>query len=317
MKQFRFTDSDGLDISCYKWTPNNDEVKGVVQIAHGMTETVLRYDEFAQKLCDAGYIVYAHDHRGHGLTAVSKELLGYVADDDGFNWMVKDIKELTDIIKEENPGKSVILFGHSMGSFLSQRYAQLYGNGISALILSGTNGKPKRYTKLGIAVAKIEMQIRGRKAKSKLMDNLSFGDFNSKFKPTRTGFDWLCSVEEEVDKYRENEYCGFICTTSFYYDLVKGLWEIHEKENLKSIPKELPIYIFAGDRDPVGYEGVGIVNLYETYNGLGIQDLEYKLYKDGRHEMLNEYNKETVIDDIIKWIDKRTEVFGELTIDVI
>ena len=305
MKQFSFIDSEGLNISCYKWVPDNEEVKGVVQIAHGMAETVLRYDEFAKKICDAGYIVYAHDHRGHGGTAISKELLGYIAEVDGFNWMVKDIKELTDIIKKENPGKRVILFGHSMGSFLSQRYAQLYGNEIDALILSGTNGKPKNYTKVGLTVAKIEMQIRGRKAKSTLMDKLSFGDFNSKFKNTRTGFDWLCSVEEEVDKYIENEYCGFICTTSFYYDLVKGLWKIHEEENLKAIPKELPIYIFAGDKDPVGYEGKGIVNLYETYKSLNIKDVEYKLYKDGRHEMLNEHNKYEVMDDVIKWIDKK------------
>ena len=305
MKKFKFIDSEGLEISCYKWVPEKSEVKGIVQIAHGMTETALRYDEFAKELCKSGYIVYAHDHRGHGNTAVSKELFGYIADEDGFNWMVKDIKELTDIIKKENPGKSVILFGHSMGSFLSQRYAEIYGDEIDVLILSGTNGKPKLYTKLGIVVSNIEMKLRGRKAKSKLMDKLSFGGFNSKFKNPRTPFDWLCSVEDEVDKYLKNEYCGFICTTSFYYDLVKGLWEIHKEENLKKIPKDLPIYIFAGDRDPVGYEGKGIINLYETYKSLNIKDVEYKLYKDGRHEMLNEYNKFEVMNDIIKWIDKR------------
>lgn len=307
MEKFTFKDTEGVTISCYKWRPKNGQVKGVVQIAHGMTETALRYNEFAEKICDAGYIVYAHDHRGHGTTALSKDLLGYIADEDGFHWMVKDIKELTDIIKKENPGMPVTLFGHSMGSFLSQRYAQLYGNEIDALILSGTNGRPKTYTKFGISVAKIEMQIRGRKAKSTLMDKLSFGDFNSKFKPNRTGFDWLCSVNEEVDKYMANEHCGFICSTSFYYDLVKGLWKIHEEENMNLIPKNLPVYIFAGDKDPVGYEGRGIINLYEKYKALNIEDLEYKLYKDGRHEMLNEHNKQLVMNDVINWIDKRIE----------
>lgn len=305
MKKFTFKDSGGVDISCYKWSPESGDVKGIVQIAHGMAETSLRYDEFARKLSNEGYIVYAHDHRGHGNTALSKELLGYIADEDGFNWMVKDIKELTDIIKEENPGKSIILFGHSMGSFLSQRYVELYGNEIEGLILSGTNGKPKSYTKFGILVSKVEMRIRGRKAKSNLMDKLSFGDFNNKFKPTRTPFDWLCSVEEEVDKYIENEECGFICKTSFYYDLVKGIWDIHKEENLKKIPKNLPILIFAGDKDPVGYQGKGIINLYEKYKEINIKDVEYKLYKDGRHEMLNEYNKFEVMNDVIQWIDKK------------
>ena len=147
------------------------------------------------------------------------------------------------------------------------------------------------------------MKIRGREAKSELMDKLSFGSFNNKFKPTRTNYDWLCSVDEEVDKYIDSEYCGFICTTSYYYDLIRGLWKINEKENLNKIPKDLPVYIFAGDKDPVGDFGKGIINLYECYKALGIKDLKYKLYKNGRHEMLNENNKDEVIEDILNWIN--------------
>ncbi|SLK19826.1 Putative Hydrolase, alpha/beta fold family [Clostridium chauvoei JF4335] len=300
-----FKDKEGVNISYYKWTPDIENVRGVIQIAHGMTETAIRYDYFAKRLCEKGYVVYAHDHRGHGDTAKMREDLGYIADNDGFYWMINDIKELTDIIKEENKGKKLILFGHSMGSFLSQRYFQLYGNGIDALILSGSNGKPKNITKLGAIVARIEMKIKGRKAKSKLMDKLSFGGFNKNFKPNRTEYDWLCSVEEEIDKYIEDEKCGFICSTSFYYDLIKGLWDIHKKENLRSMPKDIPIYIFAGDKDPVGYFGEGIVNLYKTFKSIGIKDVEYKLYKNGRHEMLNENNKDEVIFNIIKWLDSK------------
>lgn len=300
-----FKDKEGVNISYYKWTPDIENVRGVIQIAHGMTETAIRYDYFAKRLCEKGYVVYAHDHRGHGDTAKTREDLGYIADNDGFYWMINDIKELTDIIKEENKGEKLILFGHSMGSFLSQRYFQLYGNGIDALILSGSNGKPKNITKLGAIVARIEMKIKGRKAKSKLMDKLSFGGFNKNFKPNRTEYDWLCSVEEEIDKYIEDEKCGFICSTSFYYDLIKGLWDIHKKENLRSMPKDIPIYIFAGDKDPVGYFGEGIVNLYKTFKSIGIKDVEYKLYKNGRHEMLNENNKDEVIFNIIKWLDSK------------
>ncbi|AYE35408.1 alpha/beta hydrolase [Clostridium septicum] len=302
MENFIFRDKEGLDINYYKWSPDVDEVKGIIQIAHGMTETALRYDYFAKKLTKEGYIVYAHDHRGHGDTAKSKENLGYVADDEGFYWMVNDIKELNDIIKKENPNKKVVLFGHSMGSFLSQRYFQLYGDKIDGLILSGSNGRPKNITKLGILVAKLEMTIKGRKAKSRLMDKLSFGDFNNNFKPNRSNYDWLCSVEEEVDKYIQDEKCGFICSTSFYYDLIRGLWDIHKEENLNGVPKNKPVYIFSGDKDPVGYFGVGVKNLYETLKRNGVSDIEYKLYENGRHEMLNEKNKDEVILDIIDWI---------------
>lgn len=304
-KNFKFKDKEDLEINCYKWTPDNDiEIKGVIQLVHGMAENITRYDYFAEKLCKDGYIVYGHDHRGHGFTA-KKNLLGYIADDDGFNWMLNDIKELTDIIKEENKDLPIILFGHSMGSFLSQRYIELYGSEIKAVILSGTNGKPSPLVKLGKAIAKFEMNRKGRKNISSKLEKLSFGSFNKHFNPVRTSYDWICSVDEEVDKYIDNKYCGFTCTSSFYYDLFNGFEDIHNKKNLNKIPKNLPIYIFAGEEDPVGNFGKGILNLYNIYKDLEIKDVEFKLYKNGRHEMLNEYNKDQVIEDILSWLKSR------------
>lgn len=304
MKKFTFIDEEGLEIVWYKWEPRGKEAKGVIQIAHGMTETALRYDYFAERLSDEGFVVYANDHRGHGYTAKCIEELGYVADSEGFNLKVRNMKQLTDMIKKENDDLPIILFGHSMGSFLSQKYVQLYGGEINGLILSGSNGKPYAYTKLGIVVSKIEMMLRGRKAKSKLMDKLSFGNFNSTFKPNRTQYDWLCSVEEEVDKYISDDRCGFICTTSFYYDLLKGIHDIHKKGNNEKVPEYLPIYIFSGDKDPVGYFGKGVMNLYNGYKGSGVKSVKCKLYKEGRHEMLNEHNKDEVIEDILNWINE-------------
>lgn len=307
MKNFSFVDRYGKEIKYYKWS-EVENPKGIVQIVHGMTEYALRYDYFAKKLCENGYIIYAHDQRGHGETSPKDEEKGYIADDEGFDILVENVKELTDVAKKENSNLPIILFGHSMGSFVSQRYIELYGNGIDGVILSGTNGKPDRITKLGILISKIEIMLKGRKAKSKLMDKLSFGDFNSNFKPTRTDYDWLCSVNEEVDKYIESPVCGFICSTSFYYDLIRGLWKINKKENLNNIPKNLPIYIFAGDKDPVGKFGKGIVKLYDTYKSIGIYNLNYKLYSNGRHEMLNENNKDEVIKDLLDWINNKITV---------
>lgn len=304
MEKFSFIDKDGKEIKYYKWITTKN-TKGIVQIVHGMTEYALRYDYFAEKLSKNGYTVYAHDQRGHGETSLVVEERGYIADSEGFDVLVEDVKELTDIIKEENPKVPIILLGHSMGSFVTQRYIELYGDKINGVILSGTNGRPDKITKLGILISKIEIMLRGRKAKSKLMDKLSFGNFNSNFKPNRTDYDWLCSVEEEVDKYIESSMCGFICTTSFYYDLIRGLWKINKIENLRKIPKDLPIFIFAGDKDPVGKFGKGIIRLYNDYKELGIEDLKYKLYKNGRHEMLNEKNKDKVIEDLIEWINYR------------
>ncbi|MCD2503073.1 alpha/beta hydrolase [Clostridium sp. NSJ-145] len=308
-ENFKFKDSDGVELNVYKWIPDG-EIRGIVQISHGMTENVLRYDEFAKYLNNKGFIVYGHDHRGHGLTAKSKEELGYIADNEGFDWLVRDLYELMMMIKEENKGLPIYLFGHSMGSFVSQRFIELHGNEIDGVILSGSNGEPTKLTPLGILLSNIEIKLFGRKHTSKMMDKLSFGDFNRKFRPNRTPYDWLCSVEEEVDKYIDNEYCGFVCSASFYYDLLRGLKAIHKKENFNSIPKDLPIYIIAGDMDPVGFFGKGIVNLYNKLQSIGIKDVNYKLYKDKRHEILNEDNKLEVMNDVSAWLLRKLEGFS-------
>ncbi|MDI9216387.1 alpha/beta hydrolase [Clostridium tertium] len=305
MDNFVFKNKEGMDISCYKWSDNSSKPKAVIQIVHGMSEWAGRYDYFANRLVKEGYVVYAHDHSGHGKSAKSLSELGFISKENRFYSMIDDIKILNDIIKNENKEIPLILFGHSMGSFLSQRYIQMYGDTIDAIILSGSNGKPKIFTKLGLAVSKMEMLIKGNDKRSRLMDRLSFGGFNKSVKNPRTNFDWLCSDENEVDKYINDKYCGFIYPTPFYYDLINGLWDIHKNENIEKVKDlDIPIYIFAGDRDPVGYFGKGIINLYEVYKNIGVKDISYKLYKDGRHEMLNEVNKDEVISDIIKWIEK-------------
>lgn len=304
MEKYNFTNKEGSNITYYKWG-NNDNPKAIIQIVHGMSEWVGRYDYFANKLVSEGYVVYGHDHSGHGNSAKSVNDLGYISDNNIFYTMLEDIKTLNDIIKNENKNIPIVLFGHSMGSFLSQRYLEEYGNSIDALILSGSNGKPKSFTKLGLLVCKFEMLLKGKGNRSKLMDKLSFGGFNSSVKNPNTDFDWLCGNLDEVNRYVEDELCGFIYPTEFYYDLISGLMDIHKNENLEKIKElNIPIYIFAGDRDPVGYLGKGIISLYNTYKEIGVKDLEYKLYKEGRHEMLNEVNKDEVISDLLAWLKK-------------
>ncbi|MDF2884153.1 MAG: alpha/beta fold family hydrolase [Clostridiaceae bacterium] len=301
-KTFDFKDSDGVNIFVYKWIPEG-EIKGIIQIAHGMAETAARYERFAGFLTGNGYLVFANDHRGHGKTAGSVEKLGYIADDDGFNWMVKDMHELNCSIRDEYKNMPVFLFGHSMGSFLSQRYIQLYGSDLSGVILSGTNGKQGSIIDIGILIAKFEMKRHGRREKSNRLNSMSFGAYNKAFKPCRTPFDWLGRDESEVDKYINDPYCGTVFTTSFYYDLFRGLKDLYKPDNLNGISKDLPIYIMAGEMDPVGNKGKGIIKLYNMYKNLNIKDVKYKLYKDGRHEMLNEINRDEVMRDIVTWFN--------------
>nr|WP_300003374.1 alpha/beta hydrolase [Tissierella sp.] len=304
VQNFNFKTQSGTSINSYKWTPTIAP-KAIVQISHGMNEHISRYSEFAEFLAAKGYIVYGNDHLGHGDSLLEGQGLGYISDRDGFVDMVEEMKILTNLVKEEHPDLKLFIFSHSMGSFLAQRYIQLYGDEIEGVILSGTNGEPPAVLNMGIFLSSIIMKLKGRSYKSKLIDSLSFGSYNKKIQPNRTEFDWLSRDEKQVDKYIEDPLCGNLFPVSFFHDLYIGMKEIHKKENLELIPKNLSIYIFAGTGDPVGNYGKGILGLNNIYKRLGIEDVEYKLYEDGRHEMLNELNKLEVMTDVLNWLETR------------
>ncbi len=300
---FSFKDEDGLEIFVYKWSQeNNKKAKAVLQISHGMAETAARYEKLSEELTKEGYIVYANDHRGHGKTAKEVDKLGDLGEN-GFDAMVYNMHQLTEIIKKENPKLPIFLLGHSMGSFLTQRYICLYGKELKGAILSGTNGSIGVMADVARIIAKREIKRIGRSEKSERLDKLSFGGYNRAFKPNRTKFDWLSRDEKEVDKYIENPFCGTIFTAGFFYDLLGGLKLIANKNEISKIPKDLPIYMFSGDKDPVGKNGRGVLRLVKTYKKLGIKDLTYKLYTEGRHEMLNELNRDEVMKDLLLWLE--------------
>lgn len=300
---FIFQTADGQTIQAYRWKNEAIETIGVIQIAHGMVEHSLRYEPFISFLTSHGFIVYANDHRGHGKSYKKKKNRGFFAKKDGFEKVVHDTALLTDLIVKQEPNLPLFLFGHSMGSLIMRRYIQVYDKPISGVILSGTAGDPKLIGKIGLAVAKSQRFLKGSKKRSPLMDRLIFGSYNKRFSPARTSFDFLTRDEQVVDEYIKDENCGFICSTSFYIDLLEGTLKIHRSEEIEHIPKQLPIFLFAGEEDPVGDFGKGVQAVYEQYVEHGLEQVSLKLYEGGRHEMLNELNKEEVYMDVLNWLD--------------
>jgi len=211
---------------------------------------------------------------------------------------------LTGIIQKEYHVNPLFLLGHSMGSFLSRHYSMHYANNLSGLILSGTGGDPGIVGEIGLFIAKIDAKLNGKKAKSEIMNKLSFGTFNSAFRPNRTDYDWLSRDNAEVDKYIKDPWCGAVFTAGFFCDMLKGINYINKKENIEKITKTLPIYIFSGAKDPVGANTKGVVQVYNSLKKAGIADVEVKFYEDGRHEMLNEINREEVFKDVVMWLNK-------------
>lgn len=295
--------TDGHEIFIHKWISEKSDPKGIVQISHGMAEHAGRYEPFAEKLVDSGYLVYANDHRGHGKTAGSLDNLGFFAENNGWMRVVEDMNELTSLIRNAHPGLPVFLLGHSMGSFLLRTYMFLYGTRINGAIISGTAGSPGVLGDIGLLVANMEIKRKGLRGKSTLLHQLSFGGYNKAFKPARTDFDWLSRDHAEVDKYSNDPFCGTVFTAGFYRDLLWGLKTIHKKENISMIPKNLPILILSGDKDPVGKNGKGVSQVFQSLKNIGIKDIQLSLYPDGRHEMLNETNRHEVYRDLINWMD--------------
>lgn len=287
-------DDVGLNVNNYLV----EKMKGIVICVHGMCEHSKRYEDFALFLNKGGFSVYTYDHRGHGESCLVREELGYLGVE-GFNKMVYDLNIVVTYIKEKFPQEKIYLLGHSMGSFITERYIQLY-NKVDGVILSGSNYGTKSL-RLGRFVSKLACIFKGEKTKGKLLDKLSFGSYNKSFIPNRTTYDWLSRNEAVVDAYIADVKCGFTCSNRFYYDLIKGLLELSKSKNFSSIDRNLPIFIISGDKDPVSKNGKGVKALYQVMSN-NLDNVELKLYKDARHEILNENNSDEVYQDIFNWL---------------
>lgn len=277
--------------------------KGNFHILHGMAEHGERYDAFALSLAEQGYFVTVHDHRGHGQTVELNGQLGYFADDEGFDRVVEDVYE---IIQHYSVGRDVpetILFGHSMGSFIARRFIQLHSGMIDKCILCGT-GSTTTIHQLGNALARTLSVVKGKTMPSQLMNDLSFNSFHKSILNAKTIYDWLCSSDEEVEKYIQDPYCGFVPTNQFFVDLTDGILLIHKKNELKNIRKDLPILLISGSEDPIGSNGAGVYKVANRFKNVGLTDVVVYLFDGMRHEILKEKNKEHVYHVISRWLNR-------------
>ena len=299
---FTYPSSDGHHtIHAMEWLPEG-EARGVVQLVHGVAEYIARYDHVARFLNDHGYIVCGEDHLGHGGSATQDEY-GYFARYDGWTLVTADVRTLRQIQGKKYPGLPYFMLGHSMGSFLTRTYLCRYPGELTGAILSGT-GQESALTILGGKwLAELICRTRGDRCVSDLLDKLSLGSYNTKFKPNRTPVDWLSRDEAAVDAYVKDPRCGFKATAGMFRDMMGGLQFISKPKNLAQMDKTTPIYLFSGGEDPVGSFGKGVKKVYGYFDAQGVKDLRMKLYPGGRHEMFNEINREEVMADLLQWLD--------------
>jgi alpha-beta hydrolase superfamily lysophospholipase len=278
--------ADGITLACYRWLAPEPAV-GVVQIAHGMGEHALRYAPFAEYLNRAGFHVYANDHRGHGRTAENKKVLGDFGAA-GWNGLVADMAQLTRHAHATHRAVPIVLLGHSMGSFAAQQYILDHSGLITGVILSGSASLDRLFASAALP-----------EDSSKPADLTAL---NREFEPARTPFDWLSRDTAEVDKYVGDPLCGFGVDARATLSMAAGGARTVDTAEIARIRKTLPIYIFAGDKDPVNHHLEWLRPLGARYRAAGIADVSEKFYPDGRHEMLNETNRAEVMHDTVAWL---------------
>jgi alpha-beta hydrolase superfamily lysophospholipase len=290
-----FTDAQGVDVTYHRWDPSGDP-KAIVLIAHGASEHGARYDRFATFLTDNGFVVYAQDHRGHGHTG--KQTGAGQAGEGGWEAIVEDQYELVQIAREAHPALKLALFGHSMGSMIAQRFIQLHGDSIDALVLSGSTG----------AIDNLEgtIDLIDMIAADAGLDSPAplFAGFNDQFAPTRTEFDWLSRDESEVDKYIADPFCGddFRLSLGFTRGMLGAF--AAAVANPDPVRKDLPVLFITGENDPVSENGKTVHELEARWRDYGVKDLTALYYPDARHELLNETNRDDVQNDVLAWIER-------------
>lgn len=301
MQTFHLNADDGETLHAACWLPDGAP-RAVVLISHGMSEYAVRYHRFAQTLTAAGYAVYAHDHRGHG---AAPRLRGHFAADGGWDKVVADVDTLRRHAAEQHPGLPVMLFGHSMGSFIARAYFLRHGAALSGLALSATGYRQRPLAWLLRGLARLVARFGSPERPSRLLARLIFGSFNLGFLPARTGMDWLSRDPAEVDKYLADPLCGFDPCPGLWIDLFGGIIAMERGEAQgDELPRRCPVWLLAGSRDPVSLGKLGLGQLEIRYREAGLLDVQTTVYPGGRHEMLNETNRAEVEQDMLRWLER-------------
>lgn len=281
-----YLSADGRQLAGYRWTPHDGRIgAGIVVLVHGMGEHLRRYDHLAGALISHGFVVYGHDHRGHGASLAAGDEPGHLGAD-GWSALVDDLNLVIAQAKSDHPGLPVVMVAHSMGSFATQQFLLDHGAEVDAVALTGT-----------AALDLLESAL-------DLSGDLDLSAFNTAFQPARTDFDWLSRDESVVDAYLDDPLCGFGIDAASVREMFVGSRRLAEPAELACMPKDLPVYVAVGSKDPVNGDLTLLWALVDRYRAAGVSDVTVRVYDDGRHEILNEINRAEVIGDLLQWLQR-------------
>jgi len=300
IKEFAVSGTDNIHTLIGKIYVPDGDIKGLFHIVHGMTEYIDRYDHLMTALADAGYVAFGFDNLGHGKTAKDDSELGFIAHRDGWKYLVNDVFAYSTAVKNLFPDKPITLMGHSMGSFIARLTAENYGDNYEKLIICGTAGA-NPLSGAGLLLTNILKVLKGEKYISELILSMAFGSYNKRF-DGESEYEWLTKDLSIIEKYKNDKFCTFKFTVSAMHDLIKLISMCNRKDWYKNLRKDLPTLIISGSDDPVGNYGKGVTQVYNKLVANGV-NAKLMLYKNCRHEILNDSCRQEVISDILNFID--------------
>ncbi len=304
-EEFYYASRDEVSqIHAVRYTPDEAEPWCVLQIVHGMAEHIERYEPLAKFLTDRGVVVTGESHLGHGKSVGEGQMQGYFCKVDPATVVVRDVHRLKKMTESIYPNLPYFIMGHSMGSFITRNYISRYGTGIEGAIIMASGVMPAGLIKTSKLLMGLIAKIKGEKHVSKFCNNMAFGNYNARISNPQTESDWLCSDEKEVQKYLNDPMCGFIFTMNGFKGLMEIIDRAHSSAYIEKIPKKLPLYVVAGEEDPLGNYGQVVTSLPGIWKDAGIVNIDAKGYKGGRHEILNDVCKNDVMEDIYTWLKK-------------
>lgn len=275
-------------------------IRGIFHVVHGMIEHIGRYDSFMRIMAAHGFVCFGFDNLGHGHTAEAEGDLGFIAKKNGSKLLCDDVYRFgCEIKKMYGENLPYILLGHSMGSFIVRCTAYYYPSLCSKLIIMGTGG-PNLSFMPGLILLNLVKKIKGERSYSAFCEKLITGSFNKRF-DEKDGHAWLSTVPEIRTAFRNDKLCSFHFTVSAMYDLVKLYSDCNSEKFTAGIDKNLPIFIVSGADDPVGDFGHGVKKVYDNLKKSLHSNVTFKLYKDCRHEVLNDKCRKKLIREIISF----------------
>lgn len=306
MKKIVLKAKDGykLDLHIFE-AVNVDSVKGYIQIIHGMEEHQERYEDFILVLNKAGYTVISSDMRGHGKSAPE---LGFFKEKDGYKYLLSDQKRITSYIKKRFITDKVIIFAHSMGTIIARNLMQSQSWNYKAVILSGYPCSPGMAAlNFGIVLTSVISTVKGARYYSKFIQKISTGSFNKSMEVQETGLEWLSANKDNIKKYISDSYCGHGFKVSAFNDLLHLTKNMGNTWRYKNINKKLPILAIRGEGDAATGFDKGSKKSIKTLRKAGFENISQITYKNMRHEILNEKDKDMVYRDVLQYLRRFEE----------